>query len=138
MSGEGRGWMRLPRSSRVWQEKLREFLDIKFGDSSRGGTAVCSCPRCVCMAYRSRSVVQIHLLSRGFDENFIDEKGQYSDVVLQEEGQPAAVEVHNETPPPADVEVDNEVAPHEVGVDNNVDDAASDARGATNLIRSLI
>ena len=92
----------------------------------------------MCMhAYRSRSVVQIHFLARGFAESFIRE-GEGSDVGLHiEDARPTDVEVHNDAPPPTDVEVDNEAAPHEVGVDNE-EGAPSDDRGATNLVRSLI
>jgi hypothetical protein len=130
--------MCLPRSSPEWQENFRQFLpDITFGGTSRGGTAACPCQRCVCMVYRSRSVVQIHLLARGFDEGFIRE-GEGSDVGLHnEDAQPADVEVHNDAPPPADVEVDNEAAPTEVGVDNE-EGTPNDDSGATNLVRSLI
>ena len=129
--------MHLPRSSPKWMEKLQQFMDITFGGTSRGGTAACPCPRCVCMAYRPRPLVQLHLLHRGFDESFIRE-GEGSDVGLHNEDAPAAdVEVHNDAPPPADVEVHNETAPHEVGVDNE-EGAPSDDRGATNLVRSLI
>jgi hypothetical protein len=97
--------MRLPRSSHEWMEKLQQFMDITFGGTLRGGTAACPCPRCVCMACRSRYVVQIHLLGRGFAESFIRE-GEGSDVGLHnEDAQPADVEVHNDAPPAADVEV---------------------------------
>jgi hypothetical protein len=58
--------MRLPRTSTEWQQKFRQFLDITFGGTSRGGTAPCPCPRCVCMSYRPQSEVQLHVLARGF------------------------------------------------------------------------
>ena len=137
MPRDDRSWMRLPRSSPEWLEKFPQFLDITFGGTSTGGTAACPCPRCVCMVYRPRSVVQIHLLNRGFDESFIRE-GERSDVVLHNEVmQPVDVEVHNDVPLPADVHVDNEATPPEAGVDNE-EDAPSDDCGATNLVRSLI
>ena len=130
--------MRLPRSSIEWQENLQNFLDITFGGTSRGGTAACPCPRCVCMAYRPRLLVQLHLLHRGFDESFIRE-GEGSDVGLHnEDARPTDVEVHNDAPPPADVEVDNESPPHEVGEDNEEGAPSDDDCGVTNLVRSLI
>ena len=128
MPRDDRSWMRLPRSSPEWLEKFPQFLDITFGGTSTGGTAACPCPRCVCMVYRPRSVVQIHLLSRGFDESFIRE-GERSDVVLHNEVMhPVDVEVHNDVPVAADVHVYNEATP----------DAQSDGYGATNLVSSLI
>ena len=129
--------MHLPRSSPEWLEKFPQFLDITFGGTSTGGTAACPCSRCVCMVYRPRSVVQIHLLNRGFDESFIRE-GEGSDVGLHNEiVQPADVEVHNDIPVAADVHVYNEATPPETAVDNE-EDAQSDGYGATNLVRSLI
>jgi len=89
------------------------------------------------MVYRPRSVVQIHLLNRGFDESFIRE-GEGSDVGLHNEiVQPADVEVHNDVPVAADVHVYNEATPPETAVDNE-EDQQSDGYGATNLVRSLI
>ena len=84
MSRGDRSWMHLPRSSPEWLEKFPQFLDITFGGTSTGGTAACPCSRCVCMVYRPRFVVQIHLLNRGFDESFIRE-GEGSDVGLHNE-----------------------------------------------------
>ena len=130
--------MCLPRSSTDWQQKLRQFLDITFGGTSRGGTAPCPCPRCVCMSYRPQSEVQLHVLSRGFAESFINE-GEGSDVGLyNQDVHPADVEVHNDAPPPANVEADNKATAEEVGDDNNKESTPSEDHGATHLVRSLI
>jgi hypothetical protein len=50
-----------------------------FEGTSRGGTAPYSCPKCCCMAYRTRFEVQSHLLARGFDANFIQGEGNGND-----------------------------------------------------------
>jgi hypothetical protein len=141
MSDDDRSWMRLSRSSTEWQNKFIQFMDSRYGGISRGGTAACPCRRCLCMAYRTRAVVQVHVLSSGFAESFImEEEGSASVVLHNEDARPSGVRVHNDPPLAAavDVEVNNdEAAPHDFGVDNE-EGAPSEDHGATNLIRSLI
>ena len=90
------------------------------------------------MSYRPQSEVQCHVLTRGFDKDFIME-GEVSDVELHnQDARPADVEVHNDAPPPIDVQVANEVTSQEIGDDNNEQGAPSEELGATNMVRSLI
>jgi hypothetical protein len=62
-----------------WQKRLVEFKQNTFEGTSPGGTAPCQCPKCCCMTYRTRSEVQIQLLPRGFDANFIQGEGNGND-----------------------------------------------------------
>jgi hypothetical protein len=72
-------WMLLNKAPNKWQKGLVEFMKSTFEGTSRGGTAPYPCPKCYCMAYRTRSKVQSHLLARGFDANFIGWEGNGND-----------------------------------------------------------
>jgi hypothetical protein len=67
--------MLLNKAIDEWRKGLVEFMKSTFEGTSHGGTAPCPCPKCCCMAYRTRSEVQSHLLARGFDANFIQGEG---------------------------------------------------------------
>ncbi|KAL6637481.1 hypothetical protein ACP70R_025053 [Stipagrostis hirtigluma subsp. patula] len=76
---EDRSWMRSAKGSPQWLQGLREFLATTFGGTSRGGTAPCPCRRCRTMSYITQSEMQRHLVLRGFDESFIEEKASGED-----------------------------------------------------------
>jgi hypothetical protein len=71
--------MLLDKAIDEWQNRLLEFMKTTFEGTSHRGTAPCPCPRCWCMAYKTRSMVQSHLLSRGFDANLIQGEGNDND-----------------------------------------------------------
>ena len=52
----------------------KKFINNAFHGAYRGETATCPCTRC-CMAYLTKTEVQKHLLVRGFDESFINARG---------------------------------------------------------------
>jgi hypothetical protein len=68
--------MLLNKATNEWQKGL---VKSTFEGTSHGGTAPCPCPKCCCMAYRTWSEVQSHLLARGFDANFIQGEGNGND-----------------------------------------------------------
>jgi hypothetical protein len=76
---QGRSLMLLDKATVVWQNGLLEFMKTTFESTTRGGTAPCPGPRCFCMAYKTRSEVKSHLLSRGFDADFIEGEGNGND-----------------------------------------------------------
>jgi len=63
--------MCLGKAIAEWQKGLEEFIETTFKGTSRGGTAPCPCSRCRTMSFRTKSEVQSHLISRGFDASFI-------------------------------------------------------------------
>jgi hypothetical protein len=71
--------MLLNKAIDEWQKGLLEFMKSTFKGTSHGGTASCPCLKCCCMAYRTQSEVQSHLLARGFDANFIRGEGNDND-----------------------------------------------------------
>jgi hypothetical protein len=71
--------MLLNKATDEWQKGLVEFMKSTFKGTSCGGTAPYPCPKCCCMAYRTWSEVQSHLLARGFDANFIHGEGNGND-----------------------------------------------------------
>ena len=66
-------WMLLSRSTDEWEARLDKFVDNMFEDMYASEKALCPCSKCCGVAYKSKSEVQLHLLS-GFDENFVKEK----------------------------------------------------------------
>lgn len=82
---EDRSWMLLNRTSEEWQKGLENFLKTTFRGNSRGVTAPCPCTRCRCLLYRKQSEVQKHLLSRGFDSEFIKGEGEGDGKELDED-----------------------------------------------------
>jgi hypothetical protein len=71
--------MLLNKASDEWQKGLVEFMKSTFEGTSHGGTSPCPCPKYCCMAYKTRSEVQSHLLARDFDANFIQGEGNGND-----------------------------------------------------------
>ena len=63
--------MRMDRSSPVWQENFRKFLQNIFDGST--STALCPCSKCRCTIYKSRRDLHRHVLNFRFDESFISE-----------------------------------------------------------------
>jgi len=72
---DDRSWMLLPRSSVEWQAGLDKFIDTIFEGTYASETAPCPCSRCCGVVYKRKSEVQMDLLTKGFDENFVKEKG---------------------------------------------------------------
>ena len=72
---DDRSWMLLPRSSVEWQAGLDKFIDTIFEGTYALETAPCPCSRCCGVVYKRKSEVQMDLLTKGFDENFVKEKG---------------------------------------------------------------
>ena len=72
---DDRSWMLLPRSSVEWQAGLHKFIDTIFEGTYASETAPCPCSRCCGVVYKRKSEVQMDLLTKGFDENFVKEKG---------------------------------------------------------------
>jgi hypothetical protein len=68
-------WMQLSRSTDEWQARLEKFIDTIFEGTYASETALCPCSRCRGVVYKTKSEVQMHLLTKGFDENFVKEKG---------------------------------------------------------------
>jgi hypothetical protein len=71
--------MLLNKAIDEWQKGLVKFMKSTFDGTSRGGTTPCPCPKCCCIAYRTWSEVQCHLLARGSDANFIQGEGNGND-----------------------------------------------------------
>jgi hypothetical protein len=67
--------MLLPRSSVEWQAGLDKFIDTIFEGTYASETAPCPCSRCRGVMYKRKSEVEMDLLTKGFDENFVKEKG---------------------------------------------------------------
>jgi len=67
-------WMLLSRSTDEWEARLEKFVDNMFEGMYASETALCPCSRCCGVVYKSKSEVQLHLLSKGFDVNFVKEK----------------------------------------------------------------
>jgi hypothetical protein len=76
---QDRNWMLLNKATDEWQKGLVEFMKSTFEGTSHEGTTLCPCPKYCCMAYRTWSEVQSHLLARGFDANFIQGEGNGND-----------------------------------------------------------
>ena len=72
---DDRSWMLLPRSSVEWQAGLDKFIDTIFEGTYASETTPCPCSRCCGVVYKRKSEVQMDLLTKGFDENFVKEKG---------------------------------------------------------------
>jgi len=68
-------WMLLSRSTDEWQAGLEKFIDTIFEGTYASETAPCPCSRCRGVVYKTKSEVQMDLLIKGFDENFVKEKG---------------------------------------------------------------
>jgi len=68
-------WMLLSRSTNEWQARLEKFIDTIFEGTYASETAPCPCSRCRGVVYKTKSEVQMDLLIKGFDENFVKEKG---------------------------------------------------------------
>jgi hypothetical protein len=66
--------MLLPRSSVEWQEGLDKFIDTIFEGTYASETAPCPCSKCCGVVYKRKSEVEMDLLTKGFDENFVKEK----------------------------------------------------------------
>jgi hypothetical protein len=64
-------WMRLDKASDEWQNGLNEFLSTTFRGTYSGETQPCPCSRCRSMAFRTKREVKHHLLSKGFDEDYM-------------------------------------------------------------------
>ena len=69
-----RSWMLLPQSTDEWQAGLEKFIESTFEGTYVSETAACPCSRCRGVVYKTKSEVQMHLLSKGFDVNFVKEK----------------------------------------------------------------
>ena len=67
-------WMLLSRSTDEWEARLDKFVDNMFEDMYASEKALCPCSKCCGVAYKAKSEVHFHLLSKGFDENFVKEK----------------------------------------------------------------
>jgi len=68
-------WLLLAdRSSDEWQAGLEKFFGTIFEGTYALETASCPCLRCRGGVYKIRSKVEIDLLTKGFDQNFVKEK----------------------------------------------------------------
>ena len=66
--------MLLSRSIAEWQAGLDKFIDTIFEENYTSETTTCPCLRCRGVVYKTKSEVQMHLVTKGFDENFVKEK----------------------------------------------------------------
>lgn len=85
-------WMSLSRLSAEWQAGLDKYINSIFEGTYAAEIAACPCSRCRGVVFKTKSKVQMDLLNKGFDENFVKEKinAQSSrnndDRVLNDEG----------------------------------------------------
>ena len=139
---EDRSWMRLPRHDPMWKEKFRDFINITFAGTSRGGTVVCPFTRCQCMVSEVQSKVSKHLRDRGFAESSI-ENGQSSSALGVNDPHHVLVnagggveDVHNEGGAP-DFGLDNDGA-QDLGIDNEEGEQSEDHAATNTMIHSII
>jgi len=67
-------WMLLSRSTAEWQAGLDKFIGTIFEGTYTSETTACPCSRCHGVVYKTKSEVRMHLVTKGFDENFVKEK----------------------------------------------------------------
>lgn len=69
-----RSWMLLPHTDEAWQAGFQQFIEKEFQGNYPGQTAACTCCRCHCLVYITKIEVEQHLLTKGFDKDFIKQK----------------------------------------------------------------
>ena len=69
-------WMLLSPSTAEWQDGLEKFISTIFEGTYASETAPCPCSRCRNVVYKTKKEVQMDLLTKGFDENFVKEKAK--------------------------------------------------------------
>ena len=138
--------MRFPRQSEQWKAKFITFIANFITSSSRdGGSVVCPCAQCQCtIRYNDVFQIQLHLVSKGFADCFINEfEGQtYSSAEgrvnpgVNPDLNPTRTE-SEDAQATADVGVHNEAAPPYFGEDDE-EDATDDPAATNTLIRNII
>jgi hypothetical protein len=73
---DDRRWMLLSPSTAEWQAGLEKFIGTIFEGTYASETAPCPCSSCRNIVYKTKNEVQMDLLTKGFDENFVKEKGK--------------------------------------------------------------
>jgi hypothetical protein len=67
--------MLLSQTTEKWQAGHEKFINTIFEGTYTSETALCPCSRCRRVVYKKKSEVEMHLVTRVFDENYIKEKG---------------------------------------------------------------
>jgi hypothetical protein len=68
--------MLLSPSTAEWQAGLEKFIGTIFEGTYASETAPCPCSSCRNIVYKTKNEVQMDLLTKGFDENFVKEKAK--------------------------------------------------------------
>jgi len=69
------GCMLLPQTSNEWHAGLYKFIDTIFEGTYVLETAPCPCSKCRNIVYKTKNQVQMDLVTKGFDADFVKEKG---------------------------------------------------------------
>ena len=72
---DDRQWMLLPQTSNEWHSGLDKFIDTIFEGAYALKTAPCPCSSCRGIVYKTKNQVQMDLVTKGFDADFVKEKG---------------------------------------------------------------
>jgi hypothetical protein len=67
-------WMSLSQLSAQWQDGLDNYINTIFEGTYASETAACPCSRCHGVVFKTKSKVQMDLLNKGIDENFVKER----------------------------------------------------------------
>ena len=72
MASEGDcSWMGLLTDDDAWQRGFDKFIEETFENILDGEFVQCPCSKCHCMLYHGKEEVEHHLVTKGFDKNFI-------------------------------------------------------------------